>query len=180
MLKIVQYSEQSVALIGETFSIKDEIKKLGGVFNKSLTVDNNRVPGWIFTNSKKTEVEDLIKRTPPEKLKTTYTKSSTSVVSNSGTTLNDIKGSISIDPKITHEMFANLLNKYEMLEARVNFLEEHLNLNKNDTKSKQNLTVKKQSTIKPKAIKKEESSDDDEDNDESEVEIKPKRFLADI
>jgi hypothetical protein len=175
MLKVVQYSEQSVALIGDTFNIRDEIKKIGGVFNKSLSVDNNRVPGWIFPNGKKADLEDLVKRTPTDKLKVNNNKSSTSVLSSSGTSVNDIKGSISIDPKITHEMFANLLNKYEMLEARVNFLENHLKLTSTEVKNEAKSSSSKNS--KAKAIKKEESSDD-EDNEE--VEIKPKRFLADI
>jgi hypothetical protein len=179
MLKTVQYSEQSIALLGETFAIKDEIKKLGGVFNKSLTVDNNRVPGWIFPNSKKSDVEDLIKRTPAEKLKTSYTKSSSAVLSSSGTSVNDIKGPISIDPKITHEMFANLLNKYEMLEARVNFLETHLKLTSNEPKSE----IKKVTKGNIKTIRKVESSDEEESEEKyinGEVEIKPKRFLSDI
>ena len=179
MLKTIQYSEQSIALLGETFAIKDEIKKLGGVFNKSLTVENNRVPGWIFPNSKKADVEDLIKRTPAEKLKTSHTKSSSAVLSSSGTSVNDIKGPISIDPKITHEMFANLLNKYEMLEARVNFLETHLKLNKDDKKED-----KKGDKKTVKKVSKVESSDDEDDDDTNfingEVEIKPKRFLSDI
>lgn len=179
MLKTVQYSEQSIALLGETFAIKDEIKKLGGVFNKSLTVDNNRVPGWIFPNSKKSDVEDLIKRTPAEKLKTSYTKSSSAVLSSSGTSVNDIKGPISIDPKITHEMFANLLNKYEMLEARVNFLEIHLKLTSNEPKSE----IKKVTKGNIKTVRKVESSDEEENEEKyinGEVEIKPKRFLSDI
>ena len=117
MLRVVNYSEKVVALIGDTFSIKDEIKKLGGTFNKSLSIENTKVSGWIFPSNKKQEIESFIKSIPEDKLK-----------SNKPSTygLNDVKNSISIDLKITHEMFANLLNKYEMLEARVEYLESAL------------------------------------------------------
>ena len=33
MLRIVDYSEKAIALLGDTFSIKDEIKQFGGTFN---------------------------------------------------------------------------------------------------------------------------------------------------
>ncbi len=159
MLRVVNYSEKAVALIGDTFSVKDEIKKLGGTFNKSLSIENTKVSGWIFPSNKKQELESFIKSIPEDKLK-----------SNKPSTygLNDVKNSISIDPKITHEMFANLLNKYEMLEARLNYLE-----GKTLSSSKTTAVVSK---IKNK-IKKEESSDDELEDGE---EIKPKRFLADL
>ena len=171
MLRIVNYSEKAVALIGDTFAVKDEIKKLGGTFNKSLSIENNKVPGWIFPVTKKQEVESLIKSIPEDKLKSNKPSSYG---------INDVKNSITIDPKITHEMFANLLNKYEMLEARLNFLEEHLSLKGKTVSSSKSSTSTSSSTLvsKTKAkAKKEDSSDDELEDGE---EIKPKRFLADI
>jgi hypothetical protein len=165
MLRVIDYSEKAIALVGETFSIKDKIKQIGGTFNKSLHIENTTVPGWIFPISKKNDVEELVKNTP------TSTKSSNSKQSYN---TNDHKASISIDPKITHEMFANLLNKYEMLEARVQFLEEQLN--KSPSISSKNKIPTPLKNIK-KSSKKTESSDDE---DEGEQEIKPKRFLSDI
>jgi len=166
MLRVIDYSEKAVALVGDTFSIKDKIKQIGGTFNKSLHIENTTVPGWIFPINKKSDVEELVKSTPAS------TKSSTSKQSYN---TNDHKSSISIDPKITHEMFANLLNKYEMLEARVQFLEDQLNVKKQSVSS----SSKKSVSVLPKnskQIKKSESSDEEEE----EQEIKPKRFLSDI
>jgi hypothetical protein len=157
MLRIVDYSDASVALFGDTFPIKDKCKQLGGSFNKSLTLDSGRAPGWIFTKDKKSELEALAKSTP----QSDKTKKTTS-----STTTSDVKSSISIDPKITHEMFANLLNKYEMLEARLIHVEKHLNLT--STTSTNNTTTNKKSKI----VKKEESDEDDEE----EI-IKPKQRL---
>ena len=61
MIRIVPYSDLSIVLIGETFSIKDKIKALGGTFNKSLSIENTKVPGWIFPKTKENEVEELVK-----------------------------------------------------------------------------------------------------------------------
>ncbi len=164
MLRVINYSEKAVALIGDTFAVKDEIKKLGGTFNKSLSIENTKVSGWIFPSNKKQEIESFIKSTPEDKLKTNKPSSYG---------INDVKNTISIDPKITHEMFANLLNKYEMLEARLNCIEEHLSL-KGKTVSSSKAAVTKLKT----KTKKEDSSDEDEIEDRQE--IKPKRFLADL
>lgn len=113
MIKIVEYSPQSIVIVGDTFAIKDKIKELGGSFSKSLTVEGNKVPGWVFPRTKKEEIEAFIQALPAQvQSKVTHVSSE-----------NNIKAPISIDPKITHEMFANLLNKYEMLEARVEYLE---------------------------------------------------------
>ncbi len=162
MLRVIDYSEKAIALIGDTFSIKDKIKQIGGTFNKSLHIDNSTVPGWIFPINKKNDVEELVKSTPVS------TKSTTSKQSYN---TNDHKSSISIDPKITHEMFANLLNKYEMLEARVQYLEDQLGCKQSSSKKIINVLPKSN-----KQTKKTESSDDEEE----EKEIKPKRFLSDI
>jgi hypothetical protein len=164
MLRVIDYSEKAIALVGDTFSIKDKIKQIGGTFNKSLHIDNSTVPGWIFPINKKNEVEELVKNNPSTKTATTKQQSYT---------VNDHKASISIDPKITHEMFANLLNKYEMLEARVQYLEDQLGNKQSLSSSKKTVSVLPKSS---KQTKKTESSDEEE----GEQEIKPKRFLSDI
>ena len=139
MLRIVEYSENAIALLGDTFSMKDEIKQLGGTFNKNLNIDNTKVAGWIIQKTKKSEIEELIKKTP--------TKTVSTIV-------NPHKAPISIDPRITHDMFANLFNNYEMLESRVIYLESMLK------KSKPNNNIP--------------SSDDEI---EEEQDVKPKRYL---
>ncbi len=44
-VKIVDYSEKSFAVIGDTKPIKDDLKKMGGRFNGRLTCG----AGWIFS-----------------------------------------------------------------------------------------------------------------------------------
>ena len=51
-LNIVEYSDKSVAVIGETKSIKDRLKAMGGVFNGKLRCG----PGWIFHKNKTAEL----------------------------------------------------------------------------------------------------------------------------
>ncbi len=165
MIRIVPYSDLSIVLIGETFSIKDKIKALGGTFNKSLSIENNKIPGWVFPKTKESDVEELVKSV-------NNNKSSNSTSTNKTVQQNDIKGPISIDPKITHEMFANLLNKYEMLEARVNYLE------KQSLKSGKPTISSTSSSTKFTKKTKVESSSDDSDS-ETETNIQSDRFLED-
>ncbi len=51
-IKIVNYSEKSFAVIGDTKPIKDMLKSLGGKFNMYLTVGC----GWIFPMTKKEKI----------------------------------------------------------------------------------------------------------------------------
>lgn len=44
-VRIVDYSEKAFAVVGETKSIKDDLKLLGGKFNNFLSCG----PGWIFS-----------------------------------------------------------------------------------------------------------------------------------
>jgi len=145
MIKIVDYSPQSIVIIGDTFALKDKIKEIGGVFSKSLTVDGTKTSGWVFPKTKKDEIETFIQNLP-QQIQSKVTRVE-----------NTIKAPISIDPKITHEMFSNLLNKYEMLEARVEYLEGQL------LKDDRPATIPVKQKEKKKPIKIEESSESDEE-----------------
>ena len=57
---LVQYSEKSIAVFGNTFPIKDQLKALKGKYNKHLTYDNTKVSGWIFGSKIKDVLEELI------------------------------------------------------------------------------------------------------------------------
>lgn len=54
--EIIDYSEKSFAVVGDTRAIKDELKRLGGRFNARLTCG----AGWIFSKSKQDEVKALL------------------------------------------------------------------------------------------------------------------------
>jgi DNA topoisomerase-1 len=57
-VKIIDYSEKSIVVIGDTEPFKDMLKKLGGRFNPNLTVGGEKTPGWIFGKSKLQKVQD--------------------------------------------------------------------------------------------------------------------------
>lgn len=52
-IKAIEYSDKSIAVIGETKQFKDELKKLGGKFNFRLSCG----AGWIFPKSKSEELK---------------------------------------------------------------------------------------------------------------------------
>lgn len=60
---LVDYSEKSIALFGDTKPIKEELKKLGGRFNINLRPfdEDNRVPGWVFPKKCREDLLKLIK-----------------------------------------------------------------------------------------------------------------------
>lgn len=61
-IKIVDYSEKAIAVIGDTFPVKDKLKALGGKFNKFLTCG----AGWIFPKTKLEEVKNAFKKESSE------------------------------------------------------------------------------------------------------------------
>ena len=59
-IQIVNYSEKSIAVLGDSKPIKDHLVAIGGKFNPSLTWKEERVSGWIFVASKKEEVKKVL------------------------------------------------------------------------------------------------------------------------
>ena len=57
---IVDYSEKSVAIFGDTKAIKEQLSALGGRFNRYLTLNGGRCAGWIFQKSKEDKLRRLI------------------------------------------------------------------------------------------------------------------------
>jgi len=55
-VQIVDYSEKSIAVIGDTKPIKEQLKELGGKFNIRLSCG----AGWIFPKTKLEEVQKIL------------------------------------------------------------------------------------------------------------------------
>ena len=49
---LVEYSEKAVAVFGDTKPIKDDLKAMGGRFNSRLTLNGQKLAGWIFPKTK--------------------------------------------------------------------------------------------------------------------------------
>jgi len=61
--RLLQYSEKSVAVLGNTKPIKEQLKALKGRFNPALTdpaTDGERCAGWIFPLTARPAVEKLL------------------------------------------------------------------------------------------------------------------------
>ena len=56
-VRIVNYSEKSIAVLGNTMPIKEILKKIGGRYNSHLKINEQTVSGWIFSKKKREEVE---------------------------------------------------------------------------------------------------------------------------
>ena len=61
LFEIVDYSEKSIALFGDTKPIKDLLKAMGGKFNPRLAYKADKRAGWIFQTSKRDELETVLK-----------------------------------------------------------------------------------------------------------------------
>lgn len=59
-MEVVDYSEKAIAVFGDTKSIKDQLKELGGRFNPSLNYNGEKRAGWIFSKKKADEVRNLM------------------------------------------------------------------------------------------------------------------------
>lgn len=57
---MVDYSAKAVAVIGDTKAIKDDLKAMGGRFNRALTIEGERVAGWIFSKAKEADLMEYI------------------------------------------------------------------------------------------------------------------------
>lgn len=57
-LKIIDYSEKCIAVVGETKAHKDKLKELGGRYNPALSCG----PGWVFLKKKREPVDAFVKQ----------------------------------------------------------------------------------------------------------------------
>lgn len=59
-LEIVDYSEKAIAVFGDTKAIKEQLKELGGRFNRSLNYNGEKSAGWIFSKKQAEKVRELL------------------------------------------------------------------------------------------------------------------------
>lgn len=59
---LIQYSEKSIAVLGNTKPFRKELYYLGGKYNRNLTdpETKEKIPGWIFPNSKTDEIYEHV------------------------------------------------------------------------------------------------------------------------
>lgn len=55
-IRVVDYTERSIAIVGDTKPIKDVLKKLGCRFNKFLRIEGTTMAGWIASIEKREKI----------------------------------------------------------------------------------------------------------------------------
>ena len=61
---IVDYSEKSIAVFGDTQPIKDFLRALGGCFNARLMYKDEKRAGWVFPKKQEQKVRYLLTNKP--------------------------------------------------------------------------------------------------------------------
>jgi hypothetical protein len=61
-LELINYTEKSLAVIGDTYKIKTQLKELGGRFNKFLFIEGEKKAGWIFSKKVEPELTAIVKQ----------------------------------------------------------------------------------------------------------------------
>ena len=59
-LTIFNYSEKAIAVFGNTEQHKTKLTELGGKYNPRLKKEGEITPGWIFSKSKRTQIQEFI------------------------------------------------------------------------------------------------------------------------
>jgi hypothetical protein len=55
-IKLIEYSEKCLAVVGETKQFKEALKEMGGRYNPALSCG----PAWIFPVKKREEVQKFV------------------------------------------------------------------------------------------------------------------------
>ena len=58
--EIIDYTDKSIAVFGDTKSIKEILKSLGGRFNTRLSYEGEKTAGWIFPIHMRSQIEELL------------------------------------------------------------------------------------------------------------------------
>ena len=59
-MEIVDYSEKSFAVYGDTKDFKTQLKDFGGRFNRYLKIDGETQMGWVFSKKRQEEVAEFV------------------------------------------------------------------------------------------------------------------------
>jgi len=119
-IELVDYSEKAVVVFGPTKPYKQYFLELKGKANDSLKYkdsDSDRRFGWVFSKSKKAQVQELLNNIKSGKLSAEQKQNSTSFSSSSSSTTNSFD---------FNKGLAALLSRVERLETELDYLKKKL------------------------------------------------------
>ena len=67
MISVLDYTICSIVVLGDTKPHAKQLKSLGGRYNPHLTIDGEKVIGWVFKKGDREKVEEYVKRGVVEK-----------------------------------------------------------------------------------------------------------------
>ena len=59
-IRLIDYSDKCIVVIGDTVQIKDRLKAIGGRYNPALTIDGKKTAGWVFSRRRADQLADLL------------------------------------------------------------------------------------------------------------------------
>lgn len=116
IVELIEYSERSVAVFGQTQPYKSHFMDIGGKFNPALTKQGQKQPGWIFSKKQQAAVTDLVNKICKGQVSPSPSQpsSSTSTASSGSAAYVDRRD------------FMALLSRVEYLEQSIGLIEKHL------------------------------------------------------
>jgi len=116
IVELIEYSERSVAVFGQTQPYKSHFMDIGGKFNPALTKQGQKQPGWIFSKKQQAVVADLVNKICKGQVSPSLAQSSPSVSTMSSVTA----------AYVDRRDFMALLSRVEYLEQSIGLIEKHL------------------------------------------------------
>lgn len=114
IVELVEYSERSVAVFGQTQPYKSHFMDIGGKFNPALTKQGQKQPGWIFSKKQQAVVADLVNKICKGQVSPSPSQLSSSTASSGSAAYVDRRD------------FMALLSRVEYLEQSIGLIEKHL------------------------------------------------------
>ena len=59
-LKIIDYSDRAIAVVGYSKKYYKDFMKLHGKWNNFLNIEGEKTPGWVFSKKRREEIESLL------------------------------------------------------------------------------------------------------------------------
>jgi hypothetical protein len=156
-MEVINYTDRSVAVFGNTKPYSDQLKQAGGRFNPSLKYgddEETRRPGWIFPKTKENDIRKLVDNlnSQPQPTENTSTSSSSSKPTYQ-------KSVDTVDKKT----FMALLTRVERLEQELKLLQKSAGIKNTSTKNE--------------SVVFDDDEEEQDEEDDEEVVVKPARRL---
>jgi len=142
IVQVVEYSDKSIAVFGQTAQYKSHLMDIGGKFNPNLTHDGQKCPGWIFPKKAQASVENLVARICKGQV--------TAIVSSSPSQFTS---------GVDRKDFMALLSRVEYLEQKIGLLEGRIGLPSDKsydakTATEEEDSIEDESAPRPRLLKK--------------------------